>query len=431
MISTSTPLKCCVTVPTLMENLPNTAFLGERAGAARSLALRSFDAETGPFGSRPCVVHLGLSGVGRKRVMSRVLFLLAAIPLVAAGYFMRDSDLVARAHLYSEAFLIGSGGTDVARPAPPRADAPASPLTTAAHKLFLSSGKQPRADRIGQIARTQTVRKRPRVMVAAITPYSDSDSLPESPANTARVNRTIKQARLDFPEASQTLLSQTAGDPASGVELAAVDAPFVGIERASAAILMMAPSSTPTYVDGYTVDEKDAIAWPGRLHLASLKPEDSESLFGGFTEAEFRSRELRCMAQAIYFEARSESRRGQIAVAQVVMNRVRASAYPDTICGVIFQGQWRRNSCQFSFACDGKSERADDKASWEASTQLAREVMRGEHWLKDLGYATHYHATYVNPRWARHFNKIVRIGRHIFYKAPKIQVRVADNFSLD
>lgn len=414
-----------------MENLPNAAFLSERAGAARSLALRSFEAETGPFGSRPTVVHLGSSGVGRKRVMGRALFLLAAVPLVAAGYFVRDSDLIARAHLYSEAFLVGSGGTDVARPAPPQDAASRAPLTAAAHKLFHAGGKQPRADRLDAIKRTQTVHKRPRVMVAAITPYSDSASLPEGPANTARANRSVKQARLDIPAVSQTLLSQPAEDPAQRGDLAEADAPFLGIERASAAIFMMAPSPTTTYVDGYTVDGKDAIAWPGRLHLASLKPEDSDSLFGGFTEAEFRARELRCMAQAIYFEARSESRRGQIAVAQVVMNRVRASAYPDTICGVIFQGQWRRNSCQFSFACDGKSERADDKASWAASMQLAREVMRGEHWLTDLGYATHYHANYVNPPWARHFNKIVRIGRHIFYKAPKIQVRVADTFDLD
>lgn len=414
-----------------MENSPNPAFVGERAGAARSLALRSFEAETGPFGSKPRVVDLGQSGVGRKRVMSRGFFLLAAIPLVAAGYFVRDGDVVARAHLYTEAFLLGSGGTDIAGPAAPVDADQHTALPSAAAGLFRAAGKQPRADRLLATARTQTVARRPRIMVAAITPYSDDASLPDEPANTARINRAGKQARLDLEQASQTLLSQTADDPAGAPDFAGSSAPYLGVERASAAIFMMASTAAPAYVDGDEVDGKDAISWPGRLHLASLKTDDGDSLFGGFTEAEFRARELRCMTAAIYFEARSESRQGQIAVAQVVMNRVRASAYPDTICGVIYQGQWNRNACQFSFACDGKTERPDNKMVWENSMQLAREVMRGEHWLADLGYATHYHATYVKPHWARHFNRIVRIGRHIFYKAPKIRVRVADSFDLD
>ncbi len=422
MIVASLPVLCCVTVPRLMENLPNPAFLGERAGAARSLALQSFDAETGPFGSRPRVVHLGAIGVRREGVMGRVLFLLAAIPLVSAGYFVRDTDLIARAHLYAEAFVLNSGATDVARPAAPVQPDPGAALPARSATLFHQPGKQPRADLREAPARSQTVLRRPRVTIAAITPYSDADNLSDGPANTALVNRTPKQARLDRVSVGQTLLSQSAEDP--------VEAGF-GVGRASAAIFMMAPSQTPAFVDGDRIEGNGAIAWPGRLHLASLKTENGESLFGGFNEAEFRARELRCMTAAIYFEARGESRRGQIAVAQVVMNRVRASAYPDTICGVIYQGQTRRNSCQFSFACDGKPDRPSNMTVWERSKTLAREVMRGEHWLSDVSYATHYHANYVNPHWARHFNKVSRIGRHIFYKAPNIQVRVADTFDLD
>jgi len=191
---------------------------------------------------------------------------------------------------------------------------------------------------------------------------------------------------------------------------------------------MMAPTSTFGFVADEEVTEPDPIAWPGRLHLASLKAEDGTALFGGFTEEEFRARELRCMTAAIYFEARGESREGQIAVAQVVMNRVRANVYPDTICGVIFQGQWNRNACQFSFACDGKADRPNNEVLWERSKVLAREVMKGEHWLTDVGYATHYHATYVSPPWARRFERVKQIGQHIFYKAPNIRVRVADAF---
>jgi len=403
-----------------MENLPNPGFLSDRAGTARALALQSFDAETGPFSSRPRELHVGHSRVGRKRVMGRTLAFVAAIPLIAAGYFVRDGDLIAKGTLFVQAHLLGSGATEVVRPATSAEPNNQTPLPSETARLFHQTGKEPRADRLVELTRTQTVHKRPKVMIASMTPYSGADTLREGPVNTAAINRAGKGPRLDPPAGSQVLLSQNAASaPDFGTET-------LGVERASAAILMMAPTSKFGLVDGDDVDEADPIAWPGRLHLASLKAEDGEALFGGFTEDEFRARELRCMTAAIYFEARGEPRRGQVAVAQVVMNRVRANVYPDTICGVIFQGQWNRNACQFSFACDGKADRPNNKALWARSKDLAREVMRGEHWLSDIGYATHYHANYVRPHWARHFNRVKQIGQHIFYKAPEIRVRVAD-----
>jgi hypothetical protein len=404
-----------------MKNLPNPAFLREEAGAARALALQSFDAETGPFGSKPRELHIGQGGVGRRRYMSRTLFLLAAIPLVSAGYFVRDSGLVEKGELYAQAYLLGSNATDVIRPAPDLHRTASAPLPASTDLLFVEAGKQPRADQKSTVRRPDTPRKPAEVMMASLTPAPEADGVSSPAPSAMRANRTVKGPRLEPPAGSQILLSQTS---ASAPDF---DSDEVGIERgASAAMFMMAPTSTFGLIDGEKVDEADPIAWPGRLHLASLKPEGGEALFGGFTEEEFRARELRCMTAAIYFEARGEPRRGQIAVAQVAMNRVRANVYPDTICGVIFQGQWNRNACQFSFACDGKADRPNNKALWARSKELAREVMRGEHWLKEIGYATHYHANYVNPRWARRFDRVATIGAHIFYKAPNIRVRVAD-----
>ncbi|MFP4538960.1 MAG: cell wall hydrolase [Dichotomicrobium sp.] len=361
--------------------------------------------------------------------MGRVLFLFAAIPLISAGYFVRDSDLIATATLYAEAFLFGSGATDVVRPLPSGDAVASASLPAEARPLFRETGKEPRADRVAELKRTQTVKKRPRLMVASMTPRAGADGLPnDGPANTASIERSSKGGRLDAASASQVLLSQKT-PKAEAPEFD--EASHAGVERASAAIFMMTPVSVAGFVDSEKVEDADPIAWPGRLHLAGLKSEEDSKLFGGFTEQEFRARELRCMSAAIYFEARSEPRQGQIAVAQVVMNRVRASAYPDTICGVIYQGQWNRNACQFSFACDGLPERPENKALWQRSMSLAKEVMRGEHWLSGIGYATHYHANYVSPRWAHNFQRVKQIGRHIFYKAPKIQVRVADNFDLN
>jgi spore germination cell wall hydrolase CwlJ-like protein len=128
--------------------------------------------------------------------------------------------------------------------------------------------------------------------------------------------------------------------------------------------------------------------------------------------------EMKCLSTAIYFEARGESEKGQIAVAQVVLNRLKNPAYPNTICGVVYQNKNKRNRCQFSFACDGITDRISDKRSWAASQALARRVLNDDRtlYMADIGAATHYHATYVKPRWARSMKRMEKIGRHIFYK---------------
>ena len=128
--------------------------------------------------------------------------------------------------------------------------------------------------------------------------------------------------------------------------------------------------------------------------------------------------ELKCLATAIYFEARGEPEKGQIAVAQVVINRLKNPAYPNTICGVVYQNKSKRNRCQFSFACDGIRDRITDMRSWETAQAIAKKVVESQSttFLSNVGAATHYHATYVKPRWARHMKKMDKIGRHIFYQ---------------
>ena len=123
-----------------------------------------------------------------------------------------------------------------------------------------------------------------------------------------------------------------------------------------------------------------------------------------------------CMATAIYFEARGESYRGQVAVGQVVMNRVQHRLYPKTICGVVFQNQSKRNACQFSFACDGIPERVTDDKSWKQAMQIGQDVISGTEYLTEVGHATHYHATYVYPHWAPRMKKLTKIGMHVFYQ---------------
>lgn len=130
-------------------------------------------------------------------------------------------------------------------------------------------------------------------------------------------------------------------------------------------------------------------------------------------------KEQRCLAEAVYFEARGESVNGQIAVAQVVLNRVRNPAYPKTICKVVYQNRRLRNRCQFSFACDGKKERITSQRAWRLAQKVSKDTTKGESYLEMVGASTHYHATYVRPRWARSMNKQGKVGLHIFYKTKK------------
>ena len=127
-------------------------------------------------------------------------------------------------------------------------------------------------------------------------------------------------------------------------------------------------------------------------------------------------KEQRCLAEAIYFEARGESEDGQVAVAQVVLNRVKNPAYPNSICGVVYQNKHKRNRCQFSFACDGIKDRIASPAAWKTAQRLAKDVSDGKRFSKMVDASTHYHATYVNPRWAKAMAKRGQVGLHIFYK---------------
>ena len=143
---------------------------------------------------------------------------------------------------------------------------------------------------------------------------------------------------------------------------------------------------------------------PLHSHYAALIPD----------HAQFR--EMRCLAEAIYFEARSEPEEGQAAVAQVILNRVRHENYPDSVCGVVYQNRHRFLACQFTFACEGKSLRITEPEPWRVAVQIATDVVSGKIYLADVGASTHYHADYVRPKWARSLKRMDTIGRHTFYK---------------
>lgn len=130
----------------------------------------------------------------------------------------------------------------------------------------------------------------------------------------------------------------------------------------------------------------------------------------------FSEAEQTCLATGIYFEARGEKLRGQAAVAQVILNRVRNPAYPKTICGVVYQNKRMRNACQFSFACDGIPDVILNRFAYRTAKDVAMAVTAGKIFIPEIGSSTHYYADYVSPSWARAMERMKKIGRHIFYR---------------
>jgi spore germination cell wall hydrolase CwlJ-like protein len=166
------------------------------------------------------------------------------------------------------------------------------------------------------------------------------------------------------------------------------------------------------------VSPADAAAINASIPLAGdVGPSASAIAFRALAPID-RLRSLQCLAEAVYYEARSESEDGQRAVAQVVLNRVRHPAYPSSVCGVVYQGPLRAGGgCQFTFTCDGSLALAPAGPAWFAARRIAAEALAGSVYAP-VGLATHYHTQQVLPVWAYRLAKAAVIGNHIFYRTP-------------
>lgn len=164
-------------------------------------------------------------------------------------------------------------------------------------------------------------------------------------------------------------------------------------------------------------DAGESLANKGEVTGDAKRPKNPAERLG-LSEAA-RAKAEKCLARAVYFEARGEPERGQVAVAQVIMNRVFSGYYPGDVCGVVYQNAHRHLACQFTFACDKVRDVVRDNEAWERATRIAAGTLDGKLWLPDVGKSTHYHATYVQPSWARSMRKLSKIGIHMFYRPVK------------
>jgi spore germination cell wall hydrolase CwlJ-like protein len=160
--------------------------------------------------------------------------------------------------------------------------------------------------------------------------------------------------------------------------------------------------------EGLSIVSKGEVTGPGK------RPRTPADILGLTDET--RPAAVRCMANAVYFEARGEPVSGQIAVAQVVLNRALSGFYPRDVCGVVYQNSHRHLACQFTFSCDGIPDVVTEPDMFSRAERIAVDMLDGRLWIEDVGKATHYHANWVLPWWRRLMNNLISIGVHIFYR---------------
>lgn len=206
------------------------------------------------------------------------------------------------------------------------------------------------------------------------------------------------------PGEEPVLMTPPAADP--DIKLSALDP-----KSNDAAISKdTAPSKSETAVEpgGETVAPKGEVTGEGK------RPRTPADRLG--LDSKTRPKHEKCLADAIYFESRGEQIRGQMAVAQVVVNRAFSGYYPDNVCGVVYQNAHRRLACQFTFACDGIPDVIKEPGLWEQAKRIAKDTLDGKFWLPEVGKATHYHAYWVRPNWVREMQKLQKLGVHTFYR---------------
>ncbi len=220
--------------------------------------------------------------------------------------------------------------------------------------------------------------------------------------------------------ASLAALSFTDTDPAEGTAQTFFG---VGTMGAPSGLQRWAPGAEPVPVAGAIDPDIKIAGLEGNSGETAAKKDESSLLESPADRLKLtgkpRLKAEKCLADAVYFEARGEPFKGQQAVAQVIMNRVFSGYYPNDVCGVVYQNAERHLACQFTFACEGKDlNKVDEPDMWEQAKQIAKDMLDGKIWLAEVGHATHYHAYWVHPSWVHEMTKLYRLGVHTFYR-PK------------
>jgi spore germination cell wall hydrolase CwlJ-like protein len=237
----------------------------------------------------------------------------------------------------------------------------------------------------------------------------------ETPATAAGETASAKtDARASqTPPAASTLPDETPGDMTAFASVPpADDTPSASEQKAtpSGDPDIKFAALTPTESDD---ESGESIANKGVVTGVDQRPKSPAERLSLSGKA--REKAQKCLATAIYFESRGESVRGQIAVAQVVMNRVFTPYYPNSVCGVVYQ-KTRPDACQFTFTCDHARDVITEPDAWARADHIASDMLDGKLWMPEVAKATHYHAFWVRPDWINEMHTIATLGVHTFYR---------------
>jgi spore germination cell wall hydrolase CwlJ-like protein len=278
------------------------------------------------------------------------------------------------------------------------------------------------------------------VTVASIAPEASAVGPAKAPSSEIHITLPAMIAVLPRPALRAKVTAAT--KPVASAEQAQAKASLADIAAASAmtevaAVVRMAAEKSAQKADGgmmqlASIDPESLAYGPS----ASAAPEIHISLPATISvlppsapgapppspaqrlhlEGAKRAKAEHCLANAIYFEARDQPYQGQVAVAQVVINRVFSGVYPRDVCGVVYQNANRHLACQFTFACDGKRDVVNEWPEWRRAKRIAQEALDGVVYVQAVGTATHYHANYVHPNWVGEMHRLAREGEHLFYR---------------
>lgn len=355
--------------------------------------------------------------------------------LAAFGTALALSQPIATGHLDS-AHLLGLDGPGGERWSTFLTASPAGSIHEATMHLDEARGQALANTGVGQLTADGTRQ-------TALAPASSADeiitgSIPDARvpiaqdiqvARAMQVTENGRSHRLETPasylafEARRAPRSIYERHPFQQLELASLPATgfngFVGMIPPAPEIIVAENDDADgafdefgTPEEGIASDYATALVDPS-ANTSPLQGTEGQQQISAFLN---NDRQFQCLAEGVYFEARGETRQGQVAVAQVIMNRVNHDEFPDTICGVVYQNQHWRNRCQFSFACDGVPERITERGAWSVAEGVSRQVLEGRDLIDTIEESTHYHAAYVRPRWAPRMIRLDRVGLHIFYK---------------
>jgi len=330
-------------------------------------------------------------------------------------YHAADFPTVDRT-LKGDRLIISTPSVETASP-PARAPSTEDPATSNSSVRGAKTAENaPSAERAPLDPELQAALSAPPL--AQFDPSSSLEIRPQDVLKTAPETRKAASPRDGFSvKTSSLFFGSSLGSPESIERWQPGEEPVIVMPEVAPDPDMKVIASLPVDADGpaRASEMGESVAPKGEVNSDNQRAKTPAERLGLFDEKS-RAKSEKCLAEAVYFEARGEAVRGQMAVAQVVLNRAFSGKYPETVCGVVYQNKHRHLACQFTFACDNNKDVIREPEMWERARKISKAMLDGQLWLPEVDKSTHYHAYWVRPSWVHEMKRMYKTGVHTFYR---------------